>query len=292
MKVKLIITSTFFLFFSSCEENPFSSKSSIPHRKINGIINLEGVELYPGGNHSGIFVWSNQLGISTSSGADGSFELELPAASSPNGGGIADGDYIIYFFISNYELSTVEVTFASGEILNDNRIIKIDGELRKKVNLRRMVQINTSVQPSIFPKNFEEDVKVIIKATPDRSDIFFYLKGLEIPRQPTVYSGLLIKDISSGELVLSFNPDTAGTIKRVIDKPYREFDINFEIINDSLGSIIPPGTYEALPYIIIESNDNVPAHLLNALESGYNEFSEQYFKYPIYRTGGKFTITE
>ena len=292
MKVKLIITSTFFLFLSSCEENPFSSKSSIPHRKINGIINLEGVELYPGGNHSGIFVWSNQLGISTSSGADGSFELELPAASSPNGGGIADGDYIIYFFISNYELSTVEVTFASREILNDNRIIKIDGELRKKVNLRRMVQINTSVQPSIFPKNFEEDVKVIIKATPDRSDIFFYLKGLEIPRQPTVYSGLLIKDISSGELVLSFNPDTAGTIKRVIDKPYREFDINFEIINDSLGSIIPPGTYEALPYIIIESNDIVPAHLLNALESGYNEFSEQYFKYPIYRTGGKFTITE
>ena len=82
MTRKITIISTFFLFFSSCEENPFSSKSGIPHRKIFGVVNLEGVELYPEGNHSGIFIWSNQLGISDLSGADGSFELELPAASS------------------------------------------------------------------------------------------------------------------------------------------------------------------------------------------------------------------
>ena len=292
MRKKLKIIPILFLLISSCEENPFSSKSSIPHRKINGIINLAGVDFYPEGNHSGVFVWSNQLSISALSGADGSFELELPAASSPNGGGIADGDYTIYFFMSNYEVSMVEITFAGGEILNDDRIIKIDGELRKKINLKRMVQINTEVQPSTIPKNFEEDVKVVVKATPDRSDIFFYLKGLEMPRQPTAYSGLLIKDLSSGELVLSFNPDTAGTIKRVINQPFREFTVNFDFIDDSLGSALPPGTYEALPYIIIESNDIVPTHLLDALDPGYNEFSEKYFKYPIYRTGGKFTVTE
>lgn len=292
MKIKIRIISTILFLLFSCEENPFSSKSSIPHRKINGIINLEGVELYPEGNHSGVFIWSNQLGISALSGADGSFELELPAASSPGGGGIADGDYILYFFMSNYEISTVEITFAGGEILNDDRVIKINGELRKKVSLKRMVQVNTQVRPSTFPKTFEEDVKITIKATPDRSDIFFYLKGLEAPRQPTVYSGLLIKDISSGELVLSFNPDTAGTIKRVIEQPFREFLVNFKVIDDSLNSVLPSGTYEAIPYIIIESNDNVPTHLLDALDSGYNEFSDKYFQYPIYRTGGSFTITE
>ena len=136
MRKKLKIIPILFLLISSCEENPFSSKSSIPHRKINGIINLAGVDFYPEGNHSGVFVWSNQLSIRALSGADGSFELELPAASSPNGGGIADGDYTIYFFMSNYEVSMVEITFAGGEILNDDRIIKIDGELRKKINLK------------------------------------------------------------------------------------------------------------------------------------------------------------
>ena len=62
--------------------------------------------------------------------------------------------------MSNYEISTVEITFAGGEILNDDRVIKINGELRKKVSLKRMVQVNTQVRPSTFPKTFEEDVKV------------------------------------------------------------------------------------------------------------------------------------
>ena len=95
MRTKLKFISILFLLISSCEENPFSSKSSIPHRKINGIINLAGVDFYPEGNHGGVFIWSNQLSISALSGADGSFELELPAASSPNGGVISDGFYPI-----------------------------------------------------------------------------------------------------------------------------------------------------------------------------------------------------
>ena len=68
--------------------------------------------------------------------------------------------------------------------------------------------------------------------------------------------------------------------------------VNFTVIDDSLNSILPAGTYEAIPYVIIESNDNVPEHLLDALDSGYDEFSEKYFNYPIYRTGGKFIVTE
>lgn len=276
----------------SCEENPFSSKSEIPHRTIRGFINLEGVELYPNGNHSGVFVWARELGISALTGADGSFKLDLPAASTPSGGGIADGDYIIYFFMANYKISTVQVTFAGGEILNDDKVIKIDGELRKTVSVNRMVQIHTSIEPSTIPTTFVEDIKVKVKATPDRSDIFLYLKGIEAARQPTVYSGLLIKNISSGELVYSFNPDTAGTIKRFIEQPYREFLINFKVVDDSLAPMLSPGSYEAIPYLIIESNDDPPSHLTNALEADYDEFSEKYFHYPLYRTGGEFTITE
>ena len=85
--------------------------------------------------------------------------MELPAASSPNGGGIVDGDYILYFYMSNYEISTVEITFAGGEILNDDRVIKIDGELRKKVSLKRMVQVDTQVRPNTFPKTFKKILK-------------------------------------------------------------------------------------------------------------------------------------
>lgn len=278
--------------FIYCEENPFASKSDIPHRTIKGFVRLEGVELYPYGNHSNVFIWMKELAISGFSGADGSFELDLPAASTPTGGGIADGDYFLYFYMGNYQLSKVKVTFAGGEILNDDRVIKINGELRNIINMTRMVQIHTTILPNRLPTSFTEDIKVTIKATPDRNDVFFYLKGIEAARQPTRYSGLLIKNVSSDELIYSFNPDTAGTIKRFIEKPYREFLINFKVVDDSLRPMLTPGSYEAIPYIIIESNDIPPDQLTQALGEGYNEFSQNYFSYPLYRTGGKFTITE
>ena len=123
------------------------------------------------------------------------------------------------------------------------------------------------------------------------NEIHDYL-GIEAARQPTVYSGLLIKNTASGELIYSFNPDTAGTIKRFIEKPYREFLINFKVVDDSLRPTLPAGTYEAVPYVIIESNDVPPDQLIEALSEGYSEFSENYFNYPLYRTGGKFTVTE
>tara|TARA_B100000965_G_scaffold282212_1_gene240088 strand:- start:211 stop:795 length:585 start_codon:yes stop_codon:yes gene_type:complete len=194
--------------------------------------------------------------------------------------------------MANYKIASIQITFAGGEILNDDRVIKINGELRKIISIDRMVQIHTSIEPSTIPTTFEDDIKVEIKATPDRSDIFFYLLGIEAARQPTVYSGLLIKDISSDKLVYSFNPDTAGTIKRFIEQPFREFLINFKVVDDSLNPVLSPGSYEAIPYLIIESNEDPPSHLLDALESGYDDFSEKYFDYPIYRTGGKFTIIE
>ena len=103
--------------------------------------------------------------------------------------------------MANYKIASIQITFAGGEILNDDRVIKINGELRKIISIDRMVQIHTSIEPSTIPATFEDDIKVEIKATPDRSDIFFYLLGIEAARQPTVYSGLLIKDISSDKLV-------------------------------------------------------------------------------------------
>ena len=98
--------------------------------------------------------------------------------------------------MANYKIASIQITFAGGEILNDDRVIKINGELRKIISIDRMGHIHTSIEPSTIPTTFEDDIKVEIKATPDRSDIFFYLLGIEAARQPTVYSGLLIKDIS------------------------------------------------------------------------------------------------
>ena len=62
--------------------------------------------------------------------------------------------------MANYKIASIQITFAGGEILNDDRVIKINGELRKIISIDRMVQIHTSIEPSTIPATFEDDIKV------------------------------------------------------------------------------------------------------------------------------------
>ena len=64
--------------------------------------------------------------------------------------------------MANYKIASIQITFAGGEILNDDRVIKINGELRKIISIDRMVQIHTSIEPSTIPTTFEDDIKVEI----------------------------------------------------------------------------------------------------------------------------------
>jgi hypothetical protein len=56
-----------------------------------------------------------------------------------------------------------------------------------------------------------------------------------------------------------------------------------------MGLNLPKGTYEIIPYMVLERND-VPNHLLQAMGTNIYSFSEEYLNYPFYRTGGKFVI--
>ena len=112
-KIVIIILIPFLIL--NCEENPFSSKSQYSSsRLLKDWLRLKELTFTQMEISSNVFVWMKELGITANSGADGSFELGLPAASTPTGGGIADGDYLIYFYMSNYQISSIKVTFAFG----------------------------------------------------------------------------------------------------------------------------------------------------------------------------------
>ena len=132
------IASLFILFiFYSCTENPFGGDKKIADKTISGYVKLEEVEYYPKGFHGGVFVWSKDLGLQTKTDIDGSFEFILPASNEPTSGAIIDGDYEILFFLGNYKISKVTITFAGGEVVNDDKVINLEGELRRDVSMRR-----------------------------------------------------------------------------------------------------------------------------------------------------------
>ena len=210
--------------------------------------------------------------------------MTLPASSESSSGAITDGDYTLQFFIGNYKLSSVTITFAAGQVVNDEKVINLEGELRRDVTLTRLAGVHTNVYPPIITSGFDSDVITKVQITPDKTDIHFHLRKL-VTRDFSIYTGLLIREADSKKLAYTVDIDTASIMKEYINRPSQtlEFVFNYTDVN------LPSGIYEVIPYLVLDRED-VPEPILNTLGSGYDSFSQNYFKYPFYRTGGELVI--
>ena len=268
----------------SCTENPFGGEKKMANRTISGHVKLDKVDFYPRGYHNGVLVWSEGLGLQTTTDIDGSFELTLPASSESYSGAITDGDYTLQFFIGNYKLSSVTITFAAGQVVNDEKVINLEGELRRDITLTRLAGVHTSVYPPIITSGFDSDVITKVHITPDKTDIYFHLRKL-VTRDFSIYTGLLIREADSKKLAYTVDIDTASSMKEYIDRPSQTLDFVFNYTDVNL----PSGIYEVIPYLVLD-RDDIPETILKTLGSGYDSFSQNYFKYPFYRTGGELVI--
>ena len=275
---------TILLTLISCTENPFGGEKKMANRTISGRVKLDKVDFYPRGYHNGVLVWSEGLGLQTTTDIDGSFELTLPASSESSSGAITDGDYTLQFFIGNYKLSSVTITFAAGQVVNDEKVINLEGELRRDVTLTRLAGVHTSVYPPIITSGFDSDVITKVHITPDKTDIYFHLRKL-VTRDFSIYTGLLIREADSKKLAYTVDIDTASSMKEYIDRPSQTLDFVFNYTDVNL----PSGIYEVIPYLVLD-RDDIPETILKTLGSGYDSFSQNYFKYPFYRTGGELVI--
>ena len=275
---------TILLTLISCTENPFGGEKKMANRTISGHVKLDKVDFYPRGYHNGVLVWSEGLGLQATTDIDGSFELTLPASSESSSGAITDGDYTLQFFIGNYKLSSVTITFAAGQVVNDEKVINLEGELRRDVTLTRLAGVHTNVYPPIITSGFDSDVITKVQITPDKTDIHFHLRKL-VTRDFSIYTGLLIREADSKKLAYTVDIDTASIMKEYINRPSQtlEFVFNYTDVN------LPSGIYEVIPYLVLDRED-VPEPILKTLGSGYDSFSQNYFKYPFYRTGGELVI--
>ena len=275
---------TIFITLISCTENPFGGEKKMANRTISGHVKLDKVDFYPKGYHNGVLVWSEGLGLQVTTDIDGSFELTLPASSESSSGAITDGDYTLQFFLGNYKLSSITITFAAGQVVNDEKVINLEGELRRDVTLTRLAGVHTNVYPPIITSGFDSDIITKVQITPDKTDIYFHLRKL-VTRDFSIYTGLLIREADNKKLAYTVDIDSATTMKEYIDRPNQTLQFIFDYTDVNL----PPGIYEVIPYLVLD-RDDIPETILNTLGSGYDTFSQNYFKYPFYRTGGELVV--
>jgi hypothetical protein len=281
-KIWLILLGLFVGF--SCEENPFFGENKISERTITGIVKLDKVDQYPDGRHDGVYVWSEGLDVITTTGDDGSFELVLPMASDVSTGGIPDGDYTIHFFLGNYQISTVNLKFLSGKVVANVQVIDIDGELERIVYLDRYLGVKTTVSPNTITNSFDNNINVSIDLEPDKNDLFVNLKKID-SKDLIIYTGLLIQNFETKELAHSIDMEAASVRKELINRPSKRLGVEFNYLDVNLSK----GIYEVIPYIFIDRVD-IPKNLLKSLGVGYNDFNENYFKFPFKRIGGKMVV--
>ncbi|GIT57261.1 MAG: hypothetical protein Ct9H300mP18_06900 [Candidatus Neomarinimicrobiota bacterium] len=170
--------------------------------------------------------------------------MTLPASSESSSGAITDGDYTLQFFIGNYKLSSVTIIFAAGQVVNDEKVINLEGELRRDITLTRLAGVHTSVYPPIITSGFDSDVITKVHITPEKTDIYFHLRKL-VPRVFSIYTGLLIREADSKKLAYTVDIDTAQH-ERYIDRPIKLIFFNYTDVN------FPRGFMKLSLYLVLD----------------------------------------
>ena len=114
--------------------------------------------------------------------------------------------------------------------------------------------------------------------------MFVNLKKIDL-RDLIIYTGLLIQNFDTKELAHSIDMEAASVKKELIKQPSKRLVVEFNYLDVNLSK----GTYEVIPYITIDRVD-IPKNLLKSIGVGYNDFNENYFKFPFKRIGGKLVV--
>jgi len=264
---------------ASCTESSFQDVVDDSRAtKIRGRIRLS-----DDASPDGVYIWLEGTNISTHTDRNGEFEVTLPAASQglPN---MANGAYDLYYYLANYKFGTARVALRNGQFLYGQGDISVNGELIDARVMRKLLTINTVVDPSQVALSFRGAINVhaTLKAVLDSVTVVF----------PKVVGGLLgaivLKNLSSGEVFVDV-PDV-GARTKAVEKVGPEARTWSQVVLLTRTEL-PVGQYEVIPYFFIEQ-ENLPAALLVSLGVDVDEVNAAFAKIPAKRQGGRLVVTE
>jgi len=264
--------------FSGCTSNPFGDDDiGAGARGMSGK-----VQLNDGSNPEGIYVWLETFNIGTRTDTNGEFKLTLPPPAAQGGGGGIDGAFSLYFYVANYQLATAQAVTRDGEFIFDQGDINAKGELRTAKSLKKMLRIETQVDPSPVPSNysFRVGVQVTLQATIDTVTVV-------LPSVGGLLNTIFFRNVTSGALFKHESIINAPLESLLIGKEPRSRTMTFSI-NQVPG--LTPGDYEIIPYLLV-AHDAVPSELITSIAADANSPGPNYLKLPFRREGEQFKIT-
>ena len=263
-----------------CTSNPFSKDKITPsHQIVKGTVRLN-----DGSDPGGVFVWLEQLDISTRTDSTGAFSLEIPAPQTQPGGGI-NGVYRLYYYVANYQIAASATAIVKGSFVYGEENIDSNGNIKPAIVMKKLFDIDTKVTPTIFPHDSTGYILIYIslyniqKAT----EIIWFIN-----RANQTLASIALKEVGAADEETVLVQQSIWTETQLLSS---DTVLSMHLFSREFS--LPPGKYQVIPYLFIEQ-ENLPPKLLQSLGRCYDiyHWHTDYLKIPFKQNIGYLTIVE
>lgn len=265
----------------SCTSNPFSNDQEIKEAKLSGQVRLSD-ELSP----DSVYIWLEGFNLGTYTDSSGKFSILLPSPEAQGYGKGYNGEMFLYFYAANYRLDSSTVSFANGKLAKVQQDVNENGSLKELKTLLSLLQINTSIFPSVIHLDEHAPVEVVVKLKVFQYSLQVNYKGL-MTKFGIIKTGMIFKSVIDPEINSVFI-DLRGSKKLMYNfSSYQQEEWRYNFILNT--NELLPGEYSVFPYIVVPQ-ENVPTQLLKSIGNNIEEFGMGYLKLPMKRTDGLFEV--
>jgi len=259
---------------SGCTSNPFLSDDAARDKHIvRGKVLLE-----HGDSPEDIYIWLEDLNISTRTNAHGEFSLALPRTDDLAG---YNNDLKLYYYVGNYAIQHSNLLVVNGVFEFGKYDINNDGFIEETIYLKKLIDITTTIDPEAFSEDYSDILKV------DVNIINLDTNLLVIGRMTRegVLSGYIFREINS--------PATSAKrfdLRSVVYRGYRLYEpVSWTGSFVWEKNFLPSGIYEVYPYVFLRQSD-LPQELLDSFGTDADQFTDAYLKIPFKHNSDLLTI--
>ncbi|MBD3225561.1 MAG: hypothetical protein GF313_12600 [Caldithrix sp.] len=261
----------FALLISACTENFLFNDDEVESGVNNDLSGR--IILSDESSRDSVAVWLEGFNKLTWTNDKGNFALKIPDPTNQPGNGL-NGIYNLYFFLANFELSSVSVLIRDGELQRGFGEVNQSGELITPQYLQKMITIKTTVTPNTIENTYKDPIyfTVTLQNVVDSVKVSTY-------KRPDTGGTSCIVIKKRGE-PLSQAILLRGTNTLIRDELITE-ETEWRMAYQFTSGFFEKGEYEILPYIIVEHKNTIPQELISTLGDDVYNFTSEYLKIPF-----------
>ena len=213
--------------------------------------------------------------------------MTIPAPESQGGGSGITDDINLYFYLENYTLDSVRISFLRGVPKVGYADLNDEGNIDHVIRLSKLVDINLSYNTNPINLSLDRTLEVTVTLTTIQTDSvrFIMLAAANfLPRLPAFF----IRKIDSEENILILNE--IGTYFEFVHFVGRNAPKTFNMPLTFSKDELPAGTYEIIFYTKFRHIEP-PPELVQSLGENIYGYNPDFLSLPYKRTSNIITIT-